>query len=72
VWREVRHLFAAEEHQYEAPSSIPDLLTTLEGVTEVAHIYPPEVKVKDHLTLSEMNARQRHLYEVLNLKQLAP
>ena len=72
LWREVCHRFAAEELQHEAPGSIQDLLEKLEGITEVAHIYPPEFKVKDHFTLSEMDTWQRRLYEMLNLKELAP
>lgn len=69
--REVHH--RAQARGMEPPvDSIPELLDTLEGIHEVAHLYPPASKIPGHLTLSDMTPRQRLLYELLELATLAP
>lgn len=45
LWREVTHAFASADNAEDAPRSIPSLLEALEGITEVAHIYPEGSKV---------------------------
>jgi len=53
-------------------ASIPDLLSTLQEIHELVHLYPPTSKIPGHLTLSDMKPRQRLLFELLELGALAP
>ena len=72
LWREVCHQFTAANKAEQAPKSIPALLESLEGIAEVAHIYPPQMNIQDHLTLSQMNQQQKTLFATLGLERFAP
>jgi transposase len=65
-------LLRRELHHKGIDRSIPDLLDELGRIREVGILYPPKVGQKMptiQMTLSQMSAEQRTLYETLNLER---
>ncbi|MCL6634195.1 MAG: hypothetical protein K6T29_00270 [Peptococcaceae bacterium] len=65
-------LLQRELHRYGIAGSIAEILQTLSGIREVAVIYAREdqrVKKREYITLTQLDPRQREIYECLHLKQ---
>lgn len=69
--RELRNA-AIDQDDLDLDMSIDKSLETLSEIREIAHIYAPETKLPNHITLSKMDKRQRYLFNLLGLSKLQP
>lgn len=65
-------LLRRELYRYGVKSGLPEILKLLSGIQEVAVLYSRDerrTKKKEYLTLTQMNQKQKQIYEYLRLKQ---
>lgn len=66
-------LLGIERGQVElTDTSLAAIVKTLRGIKETVHLYPPETRIKPKPALTRMSNAQRQLYELLDLKSVAP